>query len=527
RRRVDGSFNMTPAADKSAGHVVNTLFGLEALRVLGRETELKDKTVEWLRACQLPSGGFTYQPKAEIGGIDRSTYTHAAVRSLALLGSTPTDKDACVRYLHSLRNEDGGFGDRPGWASNPQATYEAVDSLAALGALNEVPPVIKARPAEPALPAGLKVFTIQIEAHGQGSPAEAVDLARSLKIDLWGAKNAKPEWMKRAQAIADRDKVPVKFFPADEEYGTWVTVPGLGTYSHTSDIVAPPGVDFGKSLADAGVVSWPAFKERRLAPLQKAGGALVWQFGENEELTRVFLDDSIERGGFAAISTFHFGNPDFTNSEPFLYRYRGRIPFIGLQDAHGTEPWWFADMTTGFRTLFLAKEATWEGWTNALRKNWVAAVRKDAVSKNELWIHTGSKAVRDVVVAQDPNWRWWNDGAARRPMVSVVVLRPDDAFEAGCPEKGVAIRVRCAWENTTQGLAKKPITELVRMLVDGKEVSPQLVAKKNPAATAHFDYYHILKLPDLAAGRHTVEVTVRAIDAKTESARVVEFSVAE
>src|SRR5205085_2968469 len=115
--------------------------------------------------------------------------------------------------------------------------------------------------------AGLKVFSIQIQAHGQGSPAEAVDLARSLRIDLWGAKNSKPGWIARAQSLADAQKVPVKFFVANEEYGTLVSVPGLGTYSHTSDIAAPPGSDFGAALAGNKAVTWETYRERRLAPL--------------------------------------------------------------------------------------------------------------------------------------------------------------------------------------------------------------------------------------------------------------------
>jgi hypothetical protein len=526
RRRPDGSFNTTPAADKSAGHVVNTLAGLGALRALGREAELREKTVEWLRSCQLPSGGFTYRPKAEIAGVSRSTYTCAAVLALALLDSAPADKGACVRYVHSLRNADGGFGDRPGWASNPMATFEALETLDALGALGEAPPAPEKAPTAAALPTGLKVFSIQIESHGQGSPADAVALAGALRIHLWGAKNAKPEWLARAQALAERQKVPVKFFPADEEYGTWVTIPGLGTYSHTSDVLAPPGAEYGTSLASAGVVTWPEYREKRLSALHKAGGVLLWQFGENEEITRVFLDDSLERGGFGAISTFHFGNPDFTNSEPFLYRYRGQIPFVALQDAHGTEPWWFADMTAGFRTVFLAKEPTWEGWSEALRRNWVGAVRRDAVSRGELWVHTGSNAVRDLLLARQEEWRWWGAEAAR-PMVSVAVLRPDDPFEAGRPAKGVAVRVRCAWENTTQGLAKRPLAELVQVLVDDKEVVPELVAKKNPAGTAHFDHYHVVNLPKLAVGKHTAKVTVRRLDTKAELSRVVEFGTDE
>ena len=213
------------------------------------------------------------------------------MRALALLGSAPADRDGCVRYLWSLRNADGGFGDRPGTPSNPVATYYALDALAALEALDDAPPDREPAPprVEP-LPAGLKVFTIQIEAHGQGSPAEAVELARALRVHLWGAKNAKPEWVARAQAIADREKVPVTFFAANEEYGTWVDVPGLGTYSHTSDVIAPAGADFGPSLADAGVVSWPEFRERRLAPLgegrRPAGLAVRGERGADPALPR-------------------------------------------------------------------------------------------------------------------------------------------------------------------------------------------------------------------------------------------------
>ncbi len=48
-----------------------------------------------------------------------------------------------------------------------------------------------------------------------------------------------------------------------------VDVPGMGTYSHTSDIIAPASAEVGSTLANQGVVSWPQFRERRLAPLQK------------------------------------------------------------------------------------------------------------------------------------------------------------------------------------------------------------------------------------------------------------------
>jgi hypothetical protein len=446
------------------------------------------------------------------------------VRSLALLGAEPANRAGCVKYLHSLANADGGFADRPGWERNPLATYYVLDALAALGELDRPLSLApRQRPKSAALPEGLKVFSIQIEAHGQGSPAEAVALAKSLKIHLWGAKNARREWLSRAQSLADEQQAGVKFFVANEEYGTWVSFPGMGTYSHTSDIVGPADRDIGPSLARQGVVPWSEFRERRLKPLVAGGGRLIWQFGENEPLVRMLLDDSLARGGFAAISTFHFGNPDFTNSEPFLKRYRNQLPFIALQDAHGTEPWWFADMTEGFRTLFLATEPTWDGWLKALENNWVVAVRHDAVSGGETWMHGGPPEVLDFVRAHARDWQWWDSPTIQRPLVSLVALTPRDEFDAGRPETGVALRIRCAWQNTPQGLAKAPIAELVKLVVDGQTVQPQLVAKRRPNGL-YEDHYHLHALPNPGSGKHTAVATIRHLASGRESAATLEFS---
>lgn len=523
RRRPNGSYHNTPAADGGDGHVMNTWWALQAEAILGRPVPDPAALAAWLRSCQRPNGGFTYQPRPEAGGVDDVAYTRAAVRALALLGGVPADRDGCIRYLHSLGNADGGFGDRPGWYSNAPATYCALDALEALGALDTLGRIQRrAAPRATALPAGLKVWSIQIEAHGQGSPRDAVELARALRIDLWGAKNARPGWMERAEAIARAEQVPVTFFTANEEYGTWVNFAGFGTYSHTSDIIAPAGAEIGPSLAKAGAVSWSEFRQRRLDPLQRGGGRLIWQFGENEELVRMLLDDSVERGGFAAISTFHFGNPDFTNTEPFLKRWRGRLAYIALQDAHGPEPWWFADMTTGCRTLFLAPASTWEGWLQALQNDWVVAVRRDGWTRGRTWMHGGNEVVRRFVRERESDWRWWDNPRIARPMVSVVAIAPAEEFEVGRPERGVALRVRCAWENTAQGLPKQPLAEFVRLLVDEREVPAELTERKRPNGQRE-DHYHRALLPDLRPGRHRATAIVRTVADAREISRTVQF----
>ncbi|MBL9189955.1 MAG: hypothetical protein JNK23_20915 [Opitutaceae bacterium] len=528
RRRANGSFNNAPTTDGGDGHVTNTFWALQSLQALGRAFPPRDALIAWLRACQLPNGGFTYQPLPPFGGVDDIAYVHAGVRSLHLLGAAPVQREACIAYIHSLANADGGFGDRPGWLSNATATYHALDALATLGALETLSGV-KRRPLRPrsVLPDGLKVISAQLEAHGTGSPADAVELARSLQIDLWGAKNAKPGWVARFAAIAAEHKVPVTCFTANEEYGTWVDVPGLGTFSHTSDLVAPAGADIGAALGTRHSppvpVSWPEFRMRRLDPLHHGRGRLIWQYSENEPLARMLLDDSVERGGFAAIQTYHFGNPDHANTEPFLHRWRGQIPFVALQDAHGPEPWHFADFTTGFRTLFLATEPTWAGWLNALKQNWTVPARHDVWTKGKTWMHSGSDEVLEFVRAREAEWRWWDHPRRMRPMVSIVAVRPDDAFEAGRPESGVNFRVRCAWECTFQGVLKAPLAELVKLSVDGRAVSPTLVEAKRGGGQAG-EYAHFFALPaDEAKGNHTVTAVVREIATRHQIERTIAF----
>lgn len=520
RRRPHGSFNQVRASEGGDGHVMHTWHGLQALRALDKPLDRREETVNWLQSCQLPSGGFTYAPDASIGRVDDIAYTRAAVRALKLLDAEPKDVKGAIAYLESfcsLGCAPGIFGDRPGWDWNAVATYYGLDALVTLGALREglTARVIAGTPSLGGPPrnwAGHKVYTIQIQAPGNGSPADAVELARTLGIHLWGAKNAKPGWIEAAQRVADRRKVPVTFFMADEEYGTHINIPGLGDYNHISDVLASPGSEPGPSLAGKQALSWNEFRDRRLAALKKAGGFAYWQFGDNEEFARAVLDESVEHGGYAAISTFHFGNPDFTNSEPWLNRYHGRLPFVALQDAHGGEPWWWSDTLSGFRTLFIAEEPTWNGWLQAVKKNRVASVRHDAVSSYQTWRH-GTRDVLKMLDDHPEQWRWWGEqpDQIRRPWALLTLLHPDDPFEAGRPERGVAVRLRCWWGTTNQGVPKQERVRLISMTLDGENVEPSIVQAKNPQG-AIADRYHLLSLPEPKPGPHTVIARVERLD---------------
>jgi hypothetical protein len=469
-------------------------------------------------------------PSWGIGGWDDVAYTWAAVRSLQLLGARPKDGMACLNYLSSLRNTDEGFGDRPGWLSNPLATYYALDTLKTLGYLGKPTsdPNDRRSNAAISLPSDLKVFSIQIEAHGQGSPADAVELADSLNIHLWAAKNAKPGWIARAQQIANQQGASVKFVNANEGYGIWMNVPGLGKYSHICDTISQTALDHLASFVGEIGISWLDLRNRLSADSRDYGARLFWQFGENEPLVRMLLDESVKNSmltnsGYAAISTFHFGNPDFTNTEPFLMRYRGQIPFVALQDAHGPESWWFADTTTGFRTLFLAEQPTWDGWLEALRLNRVVAVRHDATSGGKTWMH-GLPEVIKVVRDQWKSWQWWDNPAIERPLASLVVLTPKDELETGRPDRGIALRVRLARANTAQGLPKEPLAEFISLTVAGQPVEAQLIERRRANGVLE-DAYHLYNWPNAIPGRHSATLTLRRPNTDTALRRSITFTV--
>ncbi|MPY90821.1 MAG: prenyltransferase [Luteitalea sp.] len=517
RRRPNGTFNNTPGIDGSDGHVMNTLWGLWALESLGLPLDASSsELVEWLRACQRPNGGFTYQPTPTLAAVDQVVYTWAAVRALSLCGSQPTDVQGAVSYLEGLHHESGGWVDRAGGEPNPLATYYALDALAALNHLRPSPPRVRHR-ASVAIPSSFDVFTVHIQAPGQGSPEDAVTLAEALKVHIWTAKNSAPDWTQAAQRAADRRQVPVIFARGDEEYGTYVHVPGLGTYSHLADLVAPAAGDIGPSMADKqSPHPWTAFRDTRIAALRRGRGRMIWQFNENEELTRVLLDEACDRGTYAAISAFHFGNENFLHSQPFLHCWYGRLPFVTLMDAHTNEPWWLGDQVTGFRTLFLAREPTWSGLLEALDRQLVMTVRHDAVTGWRTRMAGGSPEVRRFVSERESRWRWWEkegrgargEGqgeAIRRPAAALAVLTAESAFEVGAPSHGTAVRVRRWRHNTPHGLPLDPVTELVDLTINGRRLEPRPVTEPNDEGKLADEYF----IADMPSGVARAEVVAR------------------
>ncbi|WP_169472260.1 prenyltransferase/squalene oxidase repeat-containing protein [Pedobacter hiemivivus] len=506
-RRSNGSFNNAPASTGGDGNILNTYWSLYAQNTLSGSKTLTAETIAWLQACQLKNGGFTHQPNPKIGVNDDVIYTWAGIKALQMLAAKPKNIQAVIGYLLSLHNADGGFGDRPGLHSTPVASYYAIDALKTLNALSALDrsPKPKARiEAQPDF-TGYKTYTVQFQAHGQGSPQEAVMLADSLKIHLWGVKYAAKGWVDAAQKIADEKKVPVTFFISDEPHDNLLAVPGMGSFDHILDYIAPAKtpVHFPDSS------TFDEFKNTTLKELKDARGGLILQVSNNEPLARMLIDESINNFGYLALSTVHFGQ-NFMFWLPYLAQYSYRLPLVSLQDAHGTESWWWSNELVSHRTVFIAKAPTYGGMITALKNNWVTAVRHDSVSNDKTRMLGGTIAARAFITKNQNSWQWWdNKDMALRPWAAVTVLTPGDQFEVGHPDKGMAIRIRCWWNSTRQSL-KSPAVALQKLEMDGKSIEAKLVTLKARNGDTS-DAYYLYSVEDLPKGNHVITVTLRNI----------------
>ena len=503
-RRGNGSFNNAPASFGGDGNILNTWWSLYALEALGSPGKKSDETITWLQSCQLKNGGFTHQPDPAIGANDDVIYTWAGIKALKLLGAKPVNVKGAVRYLLSLWNADGGFGDRPGLHSTPGASFYAIDALNELGMLSALDRSKKAKPIPEEKPdfTGYKIFNVQFQAQGQGSPREAVMLADSLNIDLWGVKYPLDGWIKEAQRIADERKVLVTFFMSNEPHDNLVTVPGMGSFNHVLDYIAP---------ADAMIVfaedaTFEELKNTTLKQLKEVNGGLMLQVSNNEPLARMLIDESINNDhGYLGLHTVHFGQ-NFMFWLPYLAEYRHRLPLVTLQDAHGTESWIWADELVQHRNLFIAKNATYDEMVNALKKNWIVGVRHDSVSGFRTRMLGGTAAARKFISEREKDWKWWDEkNNLKRPLAAITVVGSSDLFEAGKPDEFYNVRIRTRWNSVRQAL-RSPAVVLEELRVDGKVVETRLV---NVGRTRPSDSYYLYSWRNPSKGTHTIVARLR------------------
>lgn len=513
-RRPNGSYNNAPAGFGGDGNVLITYNVILSLKALGIDIPAKKQLIKWLQECQDSSGGFKYQPNPELAKKPDIIYTWAAIRTLQELGAKPVDVTKSVEYILACQDVNGGFGNKPGLIATPMSTYYAIDALKSLDALKALD---RKFPGDGIVRVGYglqgkKIYTVQFQSVGAGSPKEAVSLAKEFKINLWGAKNSPDGWIKEAQRVADENKVPVHFFITDEPYNKNVVIPGMGKFGHILDYYAKADAPMNLP-AEA---TWPELRGDHFKALLQNKGGLILQVSNNEPVARILLDESIDNGGYTALATHHF-DQNFAFWLPYLFDYSNRLPMVCLQDGHGTESWWWADELQKERTLFLAKDPSYESMADAVLANNVVSVKHDTITNNKTRMMGGGFS-RDFFKSKENEWKWWdaNGEIHDQPWGIITAVFPSDKFEEAAPEKGVNIRIR-PWYKTKNQTLLQPWTELIKLTVNGKPVESELVEKKNPRGQLQ-DVYYLFQVPVVKKGNNEVVATFRKLsDGKIKS----------
>ena len=154
----------------------------------------------------------------------------------------------------------------------------------------------------------------------------------------------------------------------------------------------------------------------------------------------------------------------------------------------------------------------------------MCAVRHDVLTDYKTRIYGGAPGVQEFVREREAQWKWWGAKPDQmiRPWMAVAVITPADTLETPVPERGVNVRVRLWYLATKNGVPTQPVVELVRVSVDGSPVESKRVDKPG-GQRGQGDHYHLVELPDLKPGLHTVAAIGRHLESKQETTGQIQF----
>jgi len=133
-----GGFGCYPG---DSAFTTRTGMALEALQSMGEVGSLsgKKELAEWLKARQLPDGGFFEADdyylgkKLPWGSVSALEPTYWAVHALAILGEKPSDPKSCARFITSRKSGNGGYDAYEyAWGGAKEALYTTFWAVAAL-----------------------------------------------------------------------------------------------------------------------------------------------------------------------------------------------------------------------------------------------------------------------------------------------------------------------------------------------------------------------------------------------------------
>jgi len=400
------------------GHVWLTYCGVAGLTALGYEVPWKRAVIRWLQACQQEDGGFSWRPGPRPTGGSDLWYTWLAIASLRALGTSPLDSAGAVRFVNACQNEDGGFGDKPGWDSRLAATDYALRAIADLcGDLSHGirSKALTARDHRP--PASWERLAVY---HHYGGPLPDIESPdrRSpwwpgLPVYHLGVSLTEAEHYLLAPALAIRDSLLAQYL-WQLPYPTFVGSVQTGLYAERSigfwvpnrccpDTVRALHAAWDAVCAESpcDTVEWREFAREVLKPLTGCGLIPYERIETGDQVADYLaMDELLEppQVGLAVVCALSDGT-DMVRRMPFLERLKGRVPFVvQLVPFSGAPP-------DRARLLWLGERGDCGELRSALAGGRTACAIRDDAAPGGVLLY-GDPQVVAVLEARRTEWQW-------------------------------------------------------------------------------------------------------------------------
>ncbi|HQF13620.1 MAG TPA: terpene cyclase/mutase family protein [Thermogutta sp.] len=407
---------------ESNAHVVATAQAVAVIRSLGQEVPRREQCVAWIQSCQDESGGFRWHPSYRYPGNKPDVwYTWAAVSALDRLGAKPMDIKGCLRWLNSLQNPDGGFGDRPGWNSRLYSTYYAVHALDILnasgGGARAAITAKKATAARRIIPEGkYQIYQASLKTP-PGGP-EMIETARKLRLNFLGVKDNSPNTPPVPISVAwehiKKQGYPMEVVSIPEQYGHQLKWIGGHPANHVANFFLPLGdspeiKEFLAAVDTAGRAGlpWPEYVQKVIQPVVQRGSLFYPELDYEMMNAYIVYDGGLEDGlGYNAV-VGGLGWPiwDWIRMFPYRERWVGKLPIIVDADAHGEIAKWLEPLDRQ-RLLYLAEHYDLPHFLDACRQVRTVCVIRGGENKDELAFY-GDPAVVEYVKRHQSEWQWW------------------------------------------------------------------------------------------------------------------------
>ncbi|MGM0377650.1 MAG: prenyltransferase/squalene oxidase repeat-containing protein [Bacteroidota bacterium] len=419
----DDMLGTRTAPENEKTHLIVTHDAVMVLRSLDISIPNRDKLVNWVQSCQDTDGGYRWSPdNLTYSNKPDVWYTWAAIKILKTLGEMPKESEACLRWLNSLQNADGGFGDRPGWSSRLYSTYYAVHAIEMLtsnlakGIYEKQIPVNKKN----TIPEG-KYSIFQAHHKSPAGGTEMVDSVVAMGLNLIGVKTTEKEvassnGMSRivlnAREHAEKKGYKIEILDCPENYAHRLEWFSGMKGDHCSNILLPPNMSkkewenyiqaYNEGLKGH---SWNLFKIKVIKPMLEIGTLFYPELDYTMMNAYMVYDDGLDgKPGYNAVPAAHFGNYDWVRHFPYKERWLGQLPMIADGDAHGNISEWKHNLHS-LRNIFIAKSYKYADYIDAsLNGRSVCVILMPETNEVRYY---GSEPAVEYLKSHLSDWKWW------------------------------------------------------------------------------------------------------------------------